>query len=40
MFILFEVGLIGGLLAVASNPSPFYAALGLVGAAGFGCFLM
>nr|YP_009473023.1 NADH dehydrogenase subunit 6 [Hyloxalus subpunctatus]ASV64509.1 NADH dehydrogenase subunit 6 [Hyloxalus subpunctatus] len=40
MKICFEIGLIGGLLAVASNPSPFYAALGLVGSAGMGCLIL
>ncbi|YP_002808548.1 NADH dehydrogenase subunit 6 (mitochondrion) [Chiloscyllium plagiosum] len=34
------IGLILGLMAVASNPSPYYAALGLVMAAGMGCGLM
>nr|YP_008083584.1 NADH dehydrogenase subunit 6 [Bombina lichuanensis]AFV95273.1 NADH dehydrogenase subunit 6 [Bombina lichuanensis] len=33
----FMVGLVLGLVAVASNPSPYYAALGLVMAAGAGC---
>nr|YP_010131791.1 NADH dehydrogenase subunit 6 [Leptodactylus fallax]QPZ94311.1 NADH dehydrogenase subunit 6 [Leptodactylus fallax] len=40
MTILFELGLIGGLLGVASNPSPYYAALGLVGSAGAGCLIL
>nr|YP_007316803.1 NADH dehydrogenase subunit 6 [Lechriodus melanopyga]AEC33160.1 NADH dehydrogenase subunit 6 [Lechriodus melanopyga] len=40
MINFFEFGLVLGLLAVASNPSPFYAALGLVGAAGAGCFIL
>nr|AGN71326.1 NADH dehydrogenase subunit 6 [Leptophryne borbonica] len=40
MTFLFEFGLIIGLLAVASNPSPFYAALGLVGSAGAGCLVL
>nr|AGN71470.1 NADH dehydrogenase subunit 6 [Pleurodema thaul] len=40
MTLLFELGLIGGLLAVASNPSPYYAALGLVGSAGAGCLIL
>nr|YP_003457289.1 NADH dehydrogenase subunit 6 [Gigantactis vanhoeffeni]BAI77298.1 NADH dehydrogenase subunit 6 [Gigantactis vanhoeffeni] len=31
------VGLVLGLVAVASNPSPYFAALGLVGVAGAGC---
>nr|YP_010960481.1 NADH dehydrogenase subunit 6 [Lepidopus altifrons]WNH37858.1 NADH dehydrogenase subunit 6 [Lepidopus altifrons] len=34
---LFLVGLIIGLVAVASNPSPYFAALGLVVVAGMGC---
>nr|YP_009178110.1 NADH dehydrogenase subunit 6 [Pseudanthias dispar]AJW75401.1 NADH dehydrogenase subunit 6 [Pseudanthias dispar]WNH20826.1 NADH dehydrogenase subunit 6 [Pseudanthias bicolor] len=34
---LFLFGLVVGLAAVASNPSPYFAALGLVGAAGLGC---
>ncbi|YP_009473036.1 NADH dehydrogenase subunit 6 (mitochondrion) [Phyllobates terribilis] len=40
MNFIFEVGLIGGLLAVASNPSPFYAAFGLVSSAGVGCLIL
>nr|WAB69876.1 NADH dehydrogenase subunit 6 [Osteocephalus leprieurii] len=40
MTILFEIGLIGGLLAVASNPSPYFAALGLVVSAGAGCLIL
>nr|WAB69980.1 NADH dehydrogenase subunit 6 [Tepuihyla edelcae] len=40
MTILFEIGLVGGLLAVASNPSPYYAALGLVVSAGAGCLIL
>nr|QOJ44835.1 NADH dehydrogenase subunit 6 [Allobates marchesianus] len=40
MKICIEVGLIGGLLGVASNPSPFYAALGLVCSAGAGCLVL
>nr|YP_009693847.1 NADH dehydrogenase subunit 6 [Hemiscyllium ocellatum]QEI03770.1 NADH dehydrogenase subunit 6 [Hemiscyllium ocellatum] len=39
MFVMM-IGLILGLMAVASNPSPYYAALGLVMAAGMGCGLM
>lgn len=35
-----EMCLLVGLLAVASNPSPYYAALGLVWAAGAGCFVL
>nr|YP_009326394.1 NADH dehydrogenase subunit 6 [Channa striata]APD28170.1 NADH dehydrogenase subunit 6 [Channa striata]WPS67148.1 NADH dehydrogenase subunit 6 [Channa striata] len=34
---LFLIGLILGLIAVASNPSPYFAALGLVVVAGMGC---
>nr|YP_009342484.1 NADH dehydrogenase subunit 6 [Ambassis gymnocephalus]APS85054.1 NADH dehydrogenase subunit 6 [Ambassis gymnocephalus] len=34
---MFLFGLILGLAAVASNPSPYFAALGLVGVAGMGC---
>nr|YP_009364595.1 NADH dehydrogenase subunit 6 [Bathylychnops exilis]BAX25333.1 NADH dehydrogenase subunit 6 [Bathylychnops exilis] len=34
---LFLFGLILGLVAVASNPAPYFAALGLVVAAGVGC---
>nr|QUS64037.1 NADH dehydrogenase subunit 6 [Neosalanx taihuensis] len=34
---LFLVGLVLGLVAVASNPAPYFAALGLVVAAGAGC---
>nr|AXB38511.1 NADH dehydrogenase subunit 6 [Eupsophus vertebralis] len=40
MIILFELWLVGGLIAVASNPSPYYAALGLVGSAGAGCLIL
>nr|AGN71457.1 NADH dehydrogenase subunit 6 [Phyllomedusa tomopterna] len=40
MIILFEIGLIIGFLAVASNPSPYFAALGLVMAAGAGCLVL
>nr|YP_009129508.1 NADH dehydrogenase subunit 6 [Hemitriakis japanica]AIC07006.1 NADH dehydrogenase subunit 6 [Hemitriakis japanica] len=39
MFVMM-VGLILGLMGVASNPSPYYAALGLVVAAGVGCGLL
>nr|YP_009631385.1 NADH dehydrogenase subunit 6 [Rana temporaria]QCA41681.1 NADH dehydrogenase subunit 6 [Rana temporaria] len=35
-----ELCLLVGLLAVASNPSPYYAALGLVGGSGAGCMFM
>nr|YP_004734384.1 NADH dehydrogenase subunit 6 [Distichodus sexfasciatus]BAK40909.1 NADH dehydrogenase subunit 6 [Distichodus sexfasciatus] len=34
---LFLLGLVLGLVAVASNPAPYYAALGLMVAAGVGC---
>nr|BCW03064.1 NADH dehydrogenase subunit 6 [Acheilognathus longipinnis] len=34
------VGLILGLIAVASNPTPYFAALGLVVAAGVGCGIL
>nr|YP_004841861.1 NADH dehydrogenase subunit 6 [Lepomis macrochirus]UXB58950.1 NADH dehydrogenase subunit 6 [Lepomis cyanellus]AEM66193.1 NADH dehydrogenase subunit 6 [Lepomis macrochirus]AJW75648.1 NADH dehydrogenase subunit 6 [Lepomis macrochirus]ATU84662.1 NADH dehydrogenase subunit 6 [Lepomis macrochirus]ATU84675.1 NADH dehydrogenase subunit 6 [Lepomis macrochirus] len=37
MMSLFLVGLVLGLVAVASNPSPYFAALGLVVVAGMGC---
>nr|QMQ99293.1 NADH dehydrogenase subunit 6 [Aplastodiscus arildae] len=40
MMIFFEVSLVGGFLAVASNPSPYYAALGLVVSAGAGCLIL
>nr|YP_009029985.1 NADH dehydrogenase subunit 6 [Pristiophorus japonicus]BAO79377.1 NADH dehydrogenase subunit 6 [Pristiophorus japonicus] len=39
MFVML-MGLILGLMAVASNPSPYFAALGLVMAAGVGCGLL
>nr|CAI38782.1 NADH dehydrogenase subunit 6 [Ascaphus truei] len=35
---LFMLGLVLGLIAVASNPSPYFAALGLVVAAAAGCW--
>uniref|UniRef100_UPI0030FEA2F7 NADH dehydrogenase subunit 6 n=1 Tax=Paralonchurus brasiliensis TaxID=1154682 RepID=UPI0030FEA2F7 len=37
VMILFLFGLVLGLAAVASNPSPYFAALGLVVVAGLGC---
>lgn len=37
MMSLFLFGLVLGLVAVASNPSPYFAALGLVVVAGMGC---
>nr|WNH17887.1 NADH dehydrogenase subunit 6 [Centroscyllium nigrum] len=39
MFVML-VGFVLGLMAVASNPSPYFAALGLVVAAGVGCGLL
>nr|YP_009387889.1 NADH dehydrogenase subunit 6 [Squatina squatina]ART32808.1 NADH dehydrogenase subunit 6 [Squatina squatina]AYQ21185.1 NADH dehydrogenase subunit 6 [Squatina squatina]UFQ24646.1 NADH dehydrogenase subunit 6 [Squatina squatina]UFQ24659.1 NADH dehydrogenase subunit 6 [Squatina squatina]UFQ24672.1 NADH dehydrogenase subunit 6 [Squatina squatina] len=39
MFVML-VGLVLGLMAVASNPSPYFAALGLVMVAGVGCGLL
>nr|YP_009132528.1 NADH dehydrogenase subunit 6 [Pelophylax cypriensis]AKA55347.1 NADH dehydrogenase subunit 6 [Pelophylax cypriensis] len=37
---IMEICLLVGLLAVASNPSPYYAALGLVGGSGVGCLVL
>nr|QOH92216.1 NADH dehydrogenase subunit 6 [Sylvirana guentheri] len=37
---IMEFCLLVGLLAVASNPSPYYAALGLVGGSGAGCLIL
>nr|YP_009029972.1 NADH dehydrogenase subunit 6 [Protosalanx hyalocranius]YP_009641730.1 NADH dehydrogenase subunit 6 [Protosalanx chinensis]ADQ12884.1 NADH dehydrogenase subunit 6 [Protosalanx chinensis]AHY86312.1 NADH dehydrogenase subunit 6 [Protosalanx hyalocranius]AJP33417.1 NADH dehydrogenase subunit 6 [Protosalanx chinensis]QBZ37843.1 NADH dehydrogenase subunit 6 [Protosalanx chinensis]QUS64024.1 NADH dehydrogenase subunit 6 [Protosalanx chinensis] len=37
---LFLAGLVLGLVAVASNPAPYFAALGLVVAAGAGCGIL
>lgn len=37
---LFLVGLVVGLVAVASNPSPYFAALGLVVVSGMGCGIL
>nr|WNH17016.1 NADH dehydrogenase subunit 6 [Asterropteryx semipunctata] len=37
---LFMQGLLLGLVVVASNPSPYFAALGLVAVSGMGCGLM
>lgn len=34
---MFLFGLVFGIAAVASNPSPYFAALGLVAVAGIGC---
>nr|YP_010956508.1 NADH dehydrogenase subunit 6 [Ogcocephalus parvus]WMY89601.1 NADH dehydrogenase subunit 6 [Ogcocephalus parvus] len=39
MFLLF-IGLVGGLVVVASNPSPYFAAFGLVMVAGVGCGML
>nr|YP_010296113.1 NADH dehydrogenase subunit 6 [Pipa pipa]UMB51081.1 NADH dehydrogenase subunit 6 [Pipa pipa] len=36
----FMIGLVLGLIAVASNPSPYFAALGLVAAAVAGCWVI
>nr|YP_009138367.1 NADH dehydrogenase subunit 6 [Leiopelma hochstetteri]AII41081.1 NADH dehydrogenase subunit 6 [Leiopelma hochstetteri] len=38
--VLLIMVLVGGLIAVASNPSPYYAAFGLVVAAGAGCWVI
>nr|AEK53091.1 NADH dehydrogenase subunit 6 [Joturus pichardi] len=40
MMSVFLVGLVLGLAAVASNPSPYFAALGLVVVAGMGCGIL
>lgn len=40
VIVLFLFGLVVGLVAVASNPSPYFAALGLVVVAGIGCGLL
>nr|BBO49594.1 NADH dehydrogenase subunit 6 [Breviceps poweri] len=37
---MFKMCLLIGLLGVSSNPSPYYAALGLVWGAGAGCFML
>nr|UEE87746.1 NADH dehydrogenase subunit 6 [Nidirana yeae] len=37
---IMEFCLLVGLLAVASNPTPYYAALGLVGGSGVGCLVL
>nr|YP_010956846.1 NADH dehydrogenase subunit 6 [Synodus foetens]WMY89991.1 NADH dehydrogenase subunit 6 [Synodus foetens] len=37
LMVLFLVGLVLGLVGVASNPAPYFAAFGLVVAAGLGC---
>ena len=38
--LIFSFGLVLGLAGVASNPSPFFAALGLVVVAGMGCGIL
>nr|NP_443526.1 NADH dehydrogenase subunit 6 [Mugil cephalus]UTV01548.1 NADH dehydrogenase subunit 6 [Mugil cephalus]BAB70181.1 NADH dehydrogenase subunit 6 [Mugil cephalus] len=38
--VVFLVGLVLGMAAVASNPSPYFAALGLVVVAGMGCGIL
>nr|BBH36913.1 NADH dehydrogenase subunit 6 [Callogobius okinawae] len=40
LVVLFMQGLLLGLIVVASNPSPYFAALGLVVVSGMGCGLM
>nr|AOR87322.1 NADH dehydrogenase subunit 6 [Bujurquina oenolaemus] len=40
MFMIFLFGMVLGLAAVASNPSPYYCALGLVVVAGMGCVIL
>nr|YP_001491368.1 NADH dehydrogenase subunit 6 [Trixiphichthys weberi]BAF51892.1 NADH dehydrogenase subunit 6 [Trixiphichthys weberi] len=40
IMVLFMVGLILGLIAVASNPAPYFAAFGLVMVAGLGCGIL
>nr|WNH21086.1 NADH dehydrogenase subunit 6 [Symphysanodon typus] len=40
IMVLFLLGLVLGLVAVASNPSPYFAALGLVVVAGMGCGML
>nr|BBH37277.1 NADH dehydrogenase subunit 6 [Trimma okinawae] len=37
MLLLMMVGVVLGMVVVASNPSPYFAALGLVGVSGLGC---
>nr|YP_008758039.1 NADH dehydrogenase subunit 6 [Odontobutis potamophila]AGW46893.1 NADH dehydrogenase subunit 6 [Odontobutis potamophila]QGZ07860.1 NADH dehydrogenase subunit 6 [Odontobutis potamophila] len=37
---IFMFGLVGGLVAVVSNPSPYFAALGLVVVSGMGCGML
>nr|WNH37510.1 NADH dehydrogenase subunit 6 [Symphurus ommaspilus] len=40
LFYIILLVFLGGVMAVASNPSPFFAALGLVGIAASGCWLI
>lgn len=40
VMVLFMQGLLAGLVVVASNPSPYFAALGLVVVSGMGCGLI
>lgn len=40
ILVVFLVGLVLGIAAVASNPSPYFAALGLVAVAGMGCGIL
>nr|BBI37693.1 NADH dehydrogenase subunit 6 [Trimma cana] len=40
MSMLFMSGLVLGMITVASNPSPYFAALGVVVVSGFGCGLL
>lgn len=40
ILLFFLIGLVLGLIGVASNPSPYFAALGLVLAAGAGCGIL
>ena len=40
LMLIFSFGLVLGLAGVASNPSPFFAALGLVVVAGMGCGIL
>nr|BBH37406.1 NADH dehydrogenase subunit 6 [Bostrychus sinensis] len=37
---VFMLGLVGGLIVVASNPSPYFGALGLVVVSGMGCGIL
>lgn len=40
LVVLFMQGLLLGLVVVASNPSPYFAAFGLVAVSGMGCGLI